>query len=471
MELPKGPWKEIFSMNAQGYPVKILQNDEYDVLVIIEDKEGGGYVVMGYRPLLASGNIEPFVEALKRRVIGIVRKRKDLKKFIVLETEPVYSKNLENDVMRIMNRIDEDFGVVSRMAGAYDIKVTRLDRESAGDFFSEVIVTPLLILGEKEKKKEVVGREKRFVLLGERMGEKVEVVIEDFSFTVLSGGEEVDRLLVAQVLAENAVLSGYPVVVFRWDGEMDGISVPNPEPGDLEPSGFPTQRFSPGKDFVVDLNLVDPEAFLEFLGVGEGKYSEIIKGVLERSGEIEDLKDLMKRVEKVETEYRFHKYRALRVLKLAEKYYKDLFGRLNMDDFMSGWLQGMGKVSLVTLLPDRSASLLLIHSFLSGISKYFKGEDIKAFIMILKADRVFPPVSSPLLDSVRKGVAEARKRGVGVILEAEQEVLLHPDVQKLVETRISVVKGRDVGVKSLARKPYRVVIRKTLSEFRPPLPP
>ncbi len=467
LRLPHGPWKLLLGGNFEGYPLSIYQNPDRDLLVVVVDREEGkpkGVVVVMYRGFYALGPVDALVEGVKRELIVLKKKREDgIYNFVLLQGGPKYiglsSKELEDAVDMIGNALYKDAELFMKIARGFDVELKQL-RDCEPRIVSVLLSEPLLLPKLVRTPKTTIEETPMVVLGKTRVGIAKEIV-EEFRRAVIEGPHTTARKRFLLVLLEELARLGYPVILFTRDiSKLSGLSEASDEDLSaygLRPIGFHWKPITPGKDVFVELGTVDPNAFLDVIGV-KGKVGDILVSALQkRPVGIEDLRNA------VQGE-RFVDGRARRVIKVVELKHGHYIGINDVSPFLA-----KGEVGAITVFAYREEPwhLLTMQSFLEKLFLFTSKRGIRdVFILFEDAHRLFMLADSPLNKALAASLLKLMGQKIGVVLECEDSAFLRKEVTEKIETSVKTINDEEVGVRPLTRRPYRVEIRPFLSKIR-----
>ncbi|MFH1224893.1 MAG: hypothetical protein V1676_03740 [Candidatus Diapherotrites archaeon] len=507
MELFKigyGPWKKLFEGDYQGHTMGIYTNPESVVLAVIYEIEGNkatGAVVELFKTFFAIGETEAFVETLPREVIMLSKhSEKESFKFMLIASKPEYVRWSESvfieEVDRLLKRLNTSATMIKDVSKAYDLQLKELGECSEtvkGAFFAQPLLIPSVASSvasapafgagtEEESAPNVgTGTSKGEIIMG--LTKERKEVLEPlglFTKTAVFGGTPKDRKHVLHILAESAMLSNVPVIVFDWNNEFSGLGQSSESRDELEkykvdaePIGLPLKHFRLFNEVVVDLNMINPEGISQMFGIGRNVVSKIISDTL-RANTVKGITDLGGKVNAIEPGEEPSAYqirRAVRVLRVIGLRYPDLFeGSNDMEEMSKGWMKGLGRAALLHLhTGDARVNLLVTHSILRSLQKYYakQGETrkVKAMLIMPECGMMFPRNPKNILSQEAPEVLVdiSGKYGIGYAISDEKPIDLATAVIENTEAKIEIVKGNDAGVQLRDRKSYRVFIRPALS--------
>ena len=493
-KLSEGPWKEIFTGKFNEYEVEIFTSPDGLILVAIYEQDKGkkiGVVLELYKIFYAIGDVDDFVETLPREVIALTKHdEKVTQKFFLLGSTPTYVKHEENEVIkevdRLMRKLQTSAKMIKDISKAYDITFKELSECEEGikdAFFSQPLLIPIVATSSHSvtsSKPELTEFSGETILGLTKEGTIVKEPISLFKKTIITDGKDEDRLHLMRILAESYLIWNTATVIFDWGDSFSGLSSPTKKRDalkkykvEIEPIGFPMKEFSVPNNVKVDLHTLDSHGLMELFAAGDGIASDtIIKIIDERN--FKSIKEIVDRIKEVECGgdfSDFQKLRSVRLLRLIDLRYPELFdGKNDIAEISKNWFRGIGRAGIVKLSEiDERASLIIVQSLVRGILEYYKKEGptkgIKSVIVIPEADKL---INSQNENSLSKNIAndldELGKYGVAYVLGANKNSDLSKKIIGSAEAKLSIIRDNDVGVQLKDRKQYRVLIRPSLSE-------
>ncbi len=479
LRLPYGPWKPLISGKYEDYDISIYQNPDRDIFTVVVDKdeEGNprGLVVIMYRAFLVDGDIQTLMNGLKEKTTAIIKKRKgETYKFLLLQEGPKYiglkKSELADALSRLGNAIYADSTLLRKVAVAMSIPVTHIrdiPARTAALLLAEPIVIPNLlghpggIVASPEFAKVLpVGKT--------HDGTVVKESIFDFARTVVLGEHEKARKQMLAIIAENAMLSGIPVIILTQHPErykkMNEPSDANLSEYGVHTMGFPANQWKLGEDYFIDINTVDPRALAEALGISSDikAYNEIVAAIHSAGGNAVKIGDLIKKEDKM----KFHTLRALRICAHEERTRGEIYGKNDVTPLIEAGDIGHAKILHVK---DDPHSKTAVQSLLEGLLRFLesrgKSKRLRALIIVDDGERILPRINEPIQDALLNTIIELREYGVGFAADAPSEAEIAKKILDLAETNIKTVSEDEVGVRIVTKRPYRAKLRPLISKI------
>ncbi len=499
LKLPFGPWVKLFSGEFQNNPINLYQNPDKDILTIVFDGKGKdlkGMVVMFNKIYVVAGDVQHFASAIKRDVILIEKHTQDSSvKFAIIPAHPKYvglkAEELSNAVQEMNKDLDLISGSIKEIGKAYNIEFTSMKvvgKEIEMQFYSE----PLMMIssaavrssGEtsassiKTKTGGAINAtgEFDFGLTSDNTIAKVSV--QSLLNTIVSSSLEQNRAAITQVLVEGALLNNVPALIFDMDSKFKGISLPSNDTSKfaeskmkLEPIGFPTKKFVAGKDIHVDLNLLPKGVFSQAFNLGDNEAAKFIEEtIFESKGSITSIKEIFEKLQRKQGN-KFQLNRATRFLKVIERSNENVLGGKNqIDNIIGAWRGSMGRVSHIDLSDySQEVGILMVYSVLETVLQKFKKENhsksIGGFVIIPHSEAMFGEKENAMQAEFIKLSNECQNYGLGCCFVAETRHAINHGIVESTTLDVEVIAEREVALKEIAGRPYRVKVRPTLSRF------
>lgn len=472
LRLPYGPWKLLLSGKYEGYDVTIFQNPDHDLLSALvdtdDDNNPKGLVVMMYRGYLVEGPVIDIIKGLKTKTIAITKKREgEIYQFLLLEGGPKYiglsQKELAETVSKLGNALYKDATLLRNVAKTLGIETTAL-RDVPKTVAAMVLAEPAIIpnLIGSVYGPAVFEFAKPMPLGRGRNGDVVKESIVEFGRTVILGDSSDARKSIFRIILENTLLSGIPaIVITRNSKKYEKMN----EPGDHEvmsygisPVGFPRKIWRMGEDYYIDLNFVDHGALAEAIGVSASQkaFERISKEINAKKGSITTMKELfaLKKQEK------FHRVRAKRIAEELMMEHPRDFGQNSATVLLNAG--DIGSATVIAVEDDlwtKVGAQSVLAKLKDFVSKRGRSKKLRAIIFVEDADKVIPFVKSKTTQAIVNTMTELKDYGVGFVIEAPDEASAHKDLVDLSETMVKTVGHNEVGVRLIAKRPYRVTLR------------
>ena len=143
-------------------------------------------------------------------------------------------------------------------------------------------------------------------------------------------------------------------------------------------------------------------------------------------------------------------------------------GTNNVEAMVKSGTRALGKANIIDLgKSDERIALLVTHNILNKINDYFrrqKASGIGIMFVFPRAGVLLEDGQKPIQRDIVGALKEAPSLNTGFILSEEREIDTQKDLVPIIESRINIVQGNDVGVQLKGSKSYRVLIRPTLSK-------
>lgn len=492
-KISEGPWKKLFEGKFQENDVEIYINPESIILVLIYEKEKDkvtGAIAELFKIFYSIGEAESFVETLPREVIVLTKHSpKETLKFLLLGSTPSYvkwgEKEFVGEVDRLLTRLKTSSNMIKDVSKAYELTLQELAESTdtvREAFFTQPLLVPLVSTYAHPAEEGMAAPpiSKGEIILG-LTKEKRQVVepLSLFAKTIVSGGDEKNRLHLLHLLVESALLSNVAVVLFDWEQQFSGLGEASKDlenlqkyKVDAEPIGFPVNHFRLFDQIVVDLNVINPKGLTELFGTGENVVNNLIISTLQKNkvAGITDLIEKIKAIKPSDAPTAFEINKAVRILALMNLRYPRLFiGENNIGEISKNWLKAIGRAGIINLKDmDNRAGLLITHNIIKGMLLHYKSKgkssSLKTMIVLPDAKKVILGESTSILSKEIVTCLDALATyGVGYVIGAEKLIDIAGELTKKAEAKINIVAGNDVGINLKDRKSYRVFVRPGLS--------
>ena len=494
LELPHGPWQDLFQGKWSGYQVNVLQNPDLLTLVAVFDEEAGvkkGVVLQLTKHYVAEGDMTRLKNALSGYVNVIEKAFPVFKaKYLAISPGPTYSLINQDQLvdkfeenLKLLEEMNEKTTSLSKGFGVTLTDLKYADKVFANRLFSDPLSFQALAAAREESTglKEALPLAK--ILLGKKTtGKNAEENLQSLLSTVVIASSD-DQKTCFRVLMENCVLNGVTAVVLDDDSSFEKMSNPNKqfafeEYPDLQPIGMPVKNLEPDR-IGIDLNLLDKPAARQVLMIPEtsGEYvgktaAELVDRVLsENKGALNSLDDVQNKLLTLPEETKkFHVYRASRFLKLLEKAFPGLFkGKPDLKVLVSPYVRSMGTIVRINVsgLPDteKQALLFSIATSLAENYKYSSAtREIRVLIVARNAERFAPSATQHALQSeINNVLSEAVNYGVGFIFGVQHELDLNQELAAKATIKLEFLNNQEVAVQEINSRPYRMQVRPPLS--------
>ena len=484
MEMSNGPWKEIFKGLWSNYEVIVYENPDKIVLTnIYEEKQGAivGIVSILNKFFVFEGNASRLGE--KTRGFSVIFEKHYpgfTAKYYSVSTGPRFSKpDLLNDNLReAFDALNKE--VQATVENSRILGIDLIDLKNADERYSEKLLSePILLQGMMMRTTlEGAPSTKAFnTIIGKKLtGEIAEEEVQGFIRSVMIGTDPFKKQ-VAQVVMENCVLAGVNSIIFDDKDNFTRMNLPNSNfdmktYSNLQPIGMPIRTFQP-QEIKIDLNLLNKELFREILKIngnlGE-ESAQLLDDIIEKH-ELKTLEDIEEKLLTITIEAKkFHMYRAIRWIRVIKNQYPELFaGKTNLEGLIPKYMRSMGSITRIDLSGlSPNIKTIFIYSIMKSLVDSYKEKrssgDMKVISFLLNAEKHVPErtkkESQRALVSV---VQESSSYGVGFCLGTPNENILEKDFVHNNTIRFDYIKQKEVAVKPLTKRAYRMSLRPTLS--------
>ncbi len=471
-----GPWREIFSGKWEGYDVELFINPEKIIVVNIYSNDDVVSVMSKF--FLAEGNYLKLVDAFDGFLIAVSKKQPASKvNFLGVSTGPVYyKKELINEKLEEMyDLLETEAEHLIEVSKAYPVNLTDL-LHAPEQFSVTLLEEPIVLVSFVTGKKLVVSEKKEeSVFLGfkSKTKEKAEEPVSVFSRTSVLGENRKNAM---KIIAEGLSINGVTVVVFDEDNFFSEMAKPNldfphGEYPFLQPVGMPLKNIDPA-DVNCDIRLVGSKVFKEVLGIrgenGLEAFRVIEKAIEEKKpSSVAELEEAV--IEVMDEKVKFYAFRAIRMLRVIEQRFPGLFtGKTDPSLLVPFYSKTGGVISRVDLsnlpLGMKKAIVFSAVNSLLEAARNRRIIGLKAVIMLPNAAKYCP--REPEKESEKRiieAINELPEHGLGYCIGADYEVDLFEELVETSTLLIEFISAKEVAVKPVTKKPYRVILRPFLS--------
>ncbi|MFH1391092.1 MAG: hypothetical protein ABIH20_02145 [Candidatus Diapherotrites archaeon] len=491
-KIANGPWEKLFSGNFQEHEVELYSNPEKILLVIVFEKKLDrveGAIIELYKVFSAEGDVESFVETLPRDVLILTKHdEKSTLKFLLLGSKPTYAmwneKEFVKEVDLLVKKLSTSAAMIKDVSKAYELtlkEIAESTKEIQTAFFTQPMLVPLMATSNHSMIRESVDEMKAItkgdITLGlTRDRKKVIEPIALFTKTIISEGEPKDRGRVLQVLAESAMLSKIPVVIFDYDKRFSGLGETSKDEAELkkyeveiDPLGFPVKNYTPGDSVKVNLNIISPRTIAELFGIGYKDFPRLLTRFLAENTvtSIDDMVEKISKLPQSEEFSEFEIYKTARVIKLIGTRYPNLFGdNSETKDMIKTSTSNIARASIIDISSaDKRSSTMLIHSVVKEISMSKQKADSNFVSIIIPEGEIIQAKENQNVISgeIYSLLNELAVSGGMVTIAAAKPIDIDSATKQDANVKINIVSGNDVGVQMKNRKAYRVLVRPPLS--------
>ncbi|MEM4662513.1 MAG: hypothetical protein QXM75_00650 [Candidatus Diapherotrites archaeon] len=488
-----GPWHDLLIGSIEGFDYEVKISKDNTIISMIYEKSGKtikAVLLEVFRVLHAKGDATSFLRHIPKRTIALnIHSQDGSSQFILIDSGieyiPYDKNNIIQKVEEMIKRIESLTNILLKVSLAYDIKLTELkdcDEEIKSTFFSMPLVNLLVApLTKKCHSPDILEVSHGEIHLGiTKTGAMVKEPFDFFERTVVFGGQEKDRIHVLHILAESAIISGFPLIIIDWTDSFRGLNVANQNIAELtkykvelDPVGFPTKVFTAGVDIKVQVEYIDPEVLIELFGIGKNIAGQVIIEAFKK-GNFKTIEELKKKISEIEETPKitpFVKREAQRIIEVIECIYPDIFSNTTpVEEITKKWARGLSRANILLFKGDDfRKSILILQTTLVALKNHLKSQGasnkMRAILFFTAGNMTIPRFSATYTNKrLASDVSEMTKYGCGLILEANDKIDINPDVSKLFFTSIGIIAGNDAAVVIENRKNYRVFIRPGLSD-------
>lgn len=489
----RGPWKPVFSGTTEGHRLELYANKESMLLSVIYDEEDGkvsGALIEVFSVFSTKEEAERLVEGLKHDAFLLEKHSgSETLKFVVLDSGPGYAAYEEDDFLReahsLIDRIERASSLVKDVAKSFDVELKEIhlapENEKAA-FYSIPFTSTMLmpspakrIQPKKLEAAETAAGHGEIIFGVTKQGGIVSEPLSFHSKTLVSGGNEAERIHMLRIVAESALLSHAPTVIIDWRNSFEGMNLPAgsikglKEHGvNVEPIGFPVTNFSVPEEIKADLNIASLEAVTELFGFADKKILAVVSPALKAGNVPQALKQL-EEIKDSEISG-FQKDRIARILRLLDEIYPAFFnGKNDVAEIAKIWGKALGRAGIINFAKiDKRQALLVMHSLAKELLEHFKKQEsqnaLKCFVIAPEISSILGNEDSLIARETIDSLLEFEKAGIGFALSSQDKLDLVKRLADSCSSRISIVKGNDIGIQSESGKSYRISARPALSK-------
>ncbi len=476
IEYPNGPWKELFTGIYDDYSLKIFFNEEGFIISEILNSEKTKSVLYVCQISGVFGDSESFVESLPRNAIFILMHSQTNKKYLLLLGDQEVVAYEQKDVFDFINsqftKLRKDIKNIISIANSYEInfkEYSELPLEYKKGIFSNPLNLFSFISVNKNPKSHEVSKVDNsttdcflgyYKITGEQVLETCNLFLRTFVF-----GKE--NKSTKRILLENFLLNKVNVVAFSSDLGLANIKYPNEnkeaqEKNKLAPMGFPMITYALGEKIYCNLLDLPENVFNEINGINNPIIKELInKVILEKKPNTLD--NLLKSLDIFEPDEKFSSYNinlAQRIISIIKQKNPGVFlGEVSVSDYFKEQNKNLGALHLITLNDSIYANKLIIYNQLKKILE--KEENIAIFF-----DDITKYFKRTDTDLLSKSFFELllKNNSKHYVLFAENEIDFMSELLNKITAKLSVLEDNEVGITIKDSKPFRFVLRPSLSK-------
>jgi len=477
-----GPWEPVFHGDFLRHETEIIMNPEKFFLIIIYEKdnlkEGNmGAVFQGYKAMVAKGNLDSFISTIPKPVLGITKTNgESTKKMIFISFNPVYIDFKQEDFIRkVDNEIKKsytDINNIIELAKSSGLKLqdtTTASEEDYAPILSDPMTARLLMSGLRKSSLELMSlptkqknNEDKTIQVG--LNKKREIIKEEsknFYRSIIIGENKISVNYSLYILNENLLLDNNATIIFDEDNYFSGLG--NASQNEMilkenlieyEPSGFPVKKFEAKKDIKVSLKNCDISLMLNLFETGDKDFETLLKN----NPAIKDTpKDTITNITEFKNLNEFQKLKLERMLYIFDNNFTDFFGtQFDISQLTKKWSENLGRASIININQLNEFEKLIFIDYILNSIKTVNEQTQNVIITIPNIDNLIKTEKTKFLEEI----SLLENNGFGFLFGTKK---LPFEMEQLVLTKITVVKGNDVAVTSKGNRNYRVNLRPNLS--------
>lgn len=495
-------WKLLSDGGSQGHHTQIWMDNASRLLVMVFEKkteeESAGLAIELFKAFVSKEDPEPLLVKLAGDGLAFTKKTKDrFYGFLFVQSEPVFCVNepdkIDSELIGLEEQVQNLEKLAFARAKALSLEIKPLhegnEQQKTAFFSSPIHWLPLSgssIQTISQQSVEQKPVEVRYENAGQFfLGlDKNQSVIQEpfvlFKQTLSTGGTPKDRNFVLQLWVESALLSTVGVLVFNPKNRLNGLSNPSANRIELqknkvsmEPIGFPITEMTVPEHVKINLSKIDVGAMLELFQTGQTPAVSIITDILS-ANQAQNWSQVIERIgsttpKNAVTSFQLRK--AVRLALLIENRYPGVFNGPNViPELAKNWGSGLGRATLLKLDNwDNRIQLILLHSLLREFNDFVKNQGtqkpIKAAIALPEIETLLPHVGDwKIQQLIHDDIKKAGASGIGFFISTAKATDINAELAEGIPSEISIVSKNDAGIRIENRKPYRVLLRPTLSQ-------
>ncbi len=487
MDFPNGPWKKVLSGIYDDYELSIQLNQDGFVITEILNPEKTKNILSLSLAFGVFGDAETFVETLPRNATYfLLHGTQADSKFLLLSND---SEVLNDDQKEITDFVNTQFKKLQKetksivdIAGSYDIKLKKysdLPQELKGMLFRNPIYMLGVLPTKTPRVTQIVTKsspasntkqQEMFLGFFKTTNEKCVESLDLFKRTLVFGNSSSKNFLT--VLLEELSLCRMNSLVFAYDSSAANIKFPNSSEKNVQeltgstPMGFPLLSFNAEEKIFVNISDLSEGVFSEQHKINDKIISELISKVIveKQPGTIEDLIKFVSEQQPSESLTAYNISLAARILQIVKMQFPNLYsGDFVVSDFFKDLGKNMGHANLVILNKNNAlANREIIFNVLKKVSNLAQSNPPIA-IIIPNAKEILGRDAVDLLTKSTVDLINADREN-SYFFFTFNETDLDKSLFEKSTAKLSILEENDVGLALKDSKPYRLVLRPTLSK-------
>jgi len=142
-----------------------------------------------------------------------------------------------------------------------------------------------------------------------------------------------------------------------------------------------------------------------------------------------------------------------------------LFRKETYNQYISLTTTGLGGAHLLKLRDpwDHLSLLNYVVGIGEALKRRGKSEGVRFVLFVENGERVFTKTENRTTKRLMEALEAYRDYGLGWVIEVEKSVMINDMLVAITETNVGAVGENDVGIRTLVRRPYRVMLRPYLT--------
>ena len=502
LKIAQGPWSPLMQGSIQDRLLEVYVNPKKWIYVqIIESVEGKFKTLIAefYKPYYTSGEISSFVQTLPRELLVLSKHRKDdTQTFLILGSGAVnipYEEELileQTDIL--LKQVEVSTNLLREVGKAYDVQLKELsdcDDTISNAFFTLPLLIPTLTTNAHfvsnmevpvSSTGAIASAPASFageIILGTLpTGIQVKEPISFFKKTLITSGRIEHRQKLVQLLAEGALLSNVPVVIFDWNDEFSVMRNANSSAENLRKQkiemdtlGFSLKEFNVPENVKIDLSMIEPAALAEVMGIAESELGQQLISFLKDKpiSSVEEGLRVLRQLTPTENLTAFQMAGLQRVFKLMELMAPHYWeGQNPIEEISKNWFHSIARIGIIKMREVHPLFRgLVAFAITKGIVDFYQKKGvsgkIKSYVVIPEAQTLFTAKKSAFQQAMARLLQEMSTQDVGFLLSVPHDIDIPSELAKNCEAQISIINGSESAVDLAGRKSYRLMVRDSVS--------
>ncbi len=471
MDYPYGPWKELFVGIYDDYSLRLLFNQDGLIISEILNKDKTKAVLSLTQIMGVFGDSEAFIESISKSAIYLNIHDNSNSKYLLLQSnQEILNYNVKdvNDFLNYQYKdLMRDLRNLQNISESYEINV-KLYNELPNDLKTKIFSNPLNLFSfitkpkvtSSQKVKEEINKT-LFLGFYRNNDEKVIEKIEQFSNTLIIGNNK----LIFKTMIENFSINGINTVVFSDSKDIINMKYPNEDKNisnkNITPIGFPLKEKIIGEDIYVNLSELPLNSFLELNNIDDSNVADLINDIISNK-KPKTLDNLIKELDefKYNDKYNFYDvHLTIRILNIIKQKNPGIYlgdssvSNLNKDN------NNLGTINFIKL-NKLDTDKIIIYNIIKKIVNNIDDRPVAIFVENLQ------DYFNNENDNITKDFYNLfnKKTQNYFIFSVLTEIDLPKEFSSNFSAKLSSVDDLDIGLNLKDSKPFRFILRPTLSK-------